>query len=101
MKIRQMMAFFVGVTAAVLGAGELSATEQAMLMAGSPGVHAASPIALLVMAVGRSGSSMVGEFFKQNEVRYEAYNIETVVLAHGLGKLLEGVFFRNSRLHDV
>ena len=36
--------------------------------ADAEGVEAARPIAILVMAVGRSGSSMVGEFFRESEV---------------------------------
>ena len=81
------MALFLGVAATASAAADLSATEQAFLTGTSPGGHAERPTAILVMAVGRSGSSMVGEFFNQNKVSYEAY-IGTKIFSVNAGNFL-------------
>ena len=67
MKTRQI-ASFVGI-AAIASAVELGATEVTHVTGGSPGVEVPGPIGILIMAAGRSGSSMVGEFFLHSEVR--------------------------------
>lgn len=79
-----MMVLLFGIAAPASAETELSATEKGFPMGSSPGIqaarpmgsspgdHAARPIAVLVMAVGRSGSSMVGQFFNQNKVGYQA-----------------------------
>lgn len=69
MKTRRI-ATYIGI-AALAAAAELSTTEQRTQSTGSsPEDEAGSPIGILIMAAGRSGSSMVGEFFRQSEVRH-------------------------------
>ena len=67
MKTRQI-ASCVGI-AALAAAGEISETGRVNLTGGSAGDEDARPIGILIMAAGRSGSSMAGEFFRQSEVR--------------------------------
>ena len=67
MKTRKI-AFLMGM-AALAATAEPSTNEQARAEIGSADPEAASPIGVLIMAVGRSGSTMVGELFQQNKVR--------------------------------
>lgn len=55
--------------AALAAATEPSMIEQARAEGGSADPEAACPISILIMAVGRSVSTMVGELFHQNKVR--------------------------------
>ena len=68
MKTRKI-AFLMGM-AALAAAAEPSVNEPAHTEGGSVDLEAARPIGILIMAVGRSGSSMVGELFHQNKVRF-------------------------------
>lgn len=72
MKTRRI-ASYIGI-AALAAAAELSATGQTHITGGSLEHEAARPIGILIMAAGRSGSSMVGEFFRQSEVRRKYQN---------------------------
>ena len=66
MKTRSI-AFLMGMTA-LAAAAEPSMNGQAHAEDGSAEPEAAPPIGILIMAQGRSGSTMVGEFFRQNKV---------------------------------
>lgn len=68
MKTRKI-ALLVGMAAAIAAAVEPSTVETARVEGGSTEPEAARPIGILIMAVGRSGSTMVGELFQQNKVR--------------------------------
>ena len=68
MKTRNI-AFFMGMTAFQAAAAAIM-HGQARTEGGSADPEAAHPIGILIMAVGRSGSTMVGELFQQNKVRF-------------------------------
>lgn len=66
MKILKI-ALLVGISA-IAAAAEPSTLEQARAEGGSARPESVRPIGILIMAVGRSGSTMVGEFFRQHKV---------------------------------
>lgn len=55
--------------AALAAAAEPSMIERVRAKGGSAEAEAARPIGVLIMAVGRSGSTLVGQLFQQNKVR--------------------------------